>query len=149
MSLNIPCTGSAFRGKNAWYRLLDYAEAYFSNGFSSTTATGVIQRVQATDKLPIFLQRPGHSLSIVGILRLKSGERKLLTFDPAWQPPSVMMMPMSTNRLRTWKMKWLLKRYTKSQRYLRRYSAFETLSIERNADNPRSKCRRSMKLDCT
>ncbi|KAH0339802.1 hypothetical protein KCU81_g7050, partial [Aureobasidium melanogenum] len=130
LSMRIPCTGSAFQGKNAWQQLLDYVHAYFCNPYTSSGATTESQRVYLTQKLPIFLQRPGHSLTIVGSIKLRSGKRKLLTFDPAWQPPSPMRMPLNLNQHRAWKLKWLLKQYTKSERYFQRYSAFETLIIE-------------------
>lgn len=129
--MKIPCTGSAFQGKKAWQQLLDYAHAYFCTPYTSSGAPTEPQRVYLTEKLPIFLQRPGHSLTIVGSIKLRSGKRKLLTFDPAWQPPSLMRMPLSGDQHRDWRLKWLLKQYTKSERYLKRYSAFETLTIER------------------
>ncbi|KAH0376086.1 hypothetical protein KCU92_g9931, partial [Aureobasidium melanogenum] len=137
LSLEIPCTGSAFQGKTAWQQLLDYAEAYFSTSFAQSVATSESQHVHLTEKPPIFLQRPSHSLTIVGLIRFRSGKRKLLTFDPAWQPPSLIRIPLSEKQHRDWKMKWLLKRYTKSERYLKRYSAFETLIIERQIEGER------------
>lgn len=42
-----------------------------------------------------------------------------------------MRKPLSASQHRAWKLKWLLKQYTKSERYLKRYPAFETLIIER------------------
>lgn len=135
LNLNIPCTGSAFQGKNAWRQLLDYAEAYFSTRPSPPVATRDSQRVHLTNKLPIFVQRPNHSLTIVGLIKFKSGKRKLLTFDPAWQPPSLMRTPLNTKQHRAWTLKWLLKQYTKSERYLKRYSAFETLIIQRQIED--------------
>ncbi|KAK5999294.1 hypothetical protein QM012_005619 [Aureobasidium pullulans] len=131
LSSNIPCTGIAFQGKTAWQQLLDYTEAHFSASSNPSVATTEAQKVHLTDKLPIFLQRPDHSLTIVGLIKCRSGKRKLLTFDPAWQLPSLMRSPLSANQHQAWRLKWLFKQYTKSERYLKRYSAFEVLVIER------------------
>ncbi|CAD0100773.1 unnamed protein product [Aureobasidium mustum] len=131
LSLGIPCTGSAFHGKHAWQQLLDYTEAYFSTSFDPSVKMSGSQEAHLTNKSPIFLQRPSHSLTIVGMIRFRSGKRGILTFDPAWQTPSLMRKPLSASQHRAWKLKWLLKQYTKSERYLKRYPAFETLIIER------------------
>ncbi|KAF2166929.1 hypothetical protein M409DRAFT_66449 [Zasmidium cellare ATCC 36951] len=124
LSLDIPCRGQVFSGKDASTQLLDSVEAYFSDSTSSS------QRVNRTNRMPIFLQRPQHSITIVGIQKMRSGKRRLLIFDPAWSPPSKVRSPLSESDCRGWKGQLLLRRYRKSQRYFGRFKEFETLEIE-------------------
>lgn len=80
--------------------------------------------------MPMFLQRPQHSITIVGIERLQSGKRRLVAFDPAWNPPSKVRSPLSEADCRGWRGQLLLRRYRKRQRYLSRFKEFETLEID-------------------
>lgn len=77
---------------------------------------------------PIFLQRPGHSLTIVGVERRWSGTQNLLVFDPAWRPPTMIERDFD-EKLSAWRRRYLLRMYRKSQRYLRKYKSFETLMV--------------------
>ena len=86
--------------------------------------------VAQTDASPIFLQRPGHSLTIVGIERRKDGSRRLLCFDPAWQPPSMMQQLRLPTTLSSLSRRCILQMYRKKERYLKRYHAFETLVVD-------------------
>lgn len=155
LSLDIPCTGHAFTGKTAWLQLLDFAEQHFSSSSlqadqqrklpasssssssSSSTSSSTSSVIVQTNASPIFLQRPGHSITIVGIERDRTDNNncRLLCFDPAWQPPSAIQREPTTllqlppeksslSRYRT------LKMYRKSARYLKRYDAFETLVVD-------------------
>lgn len=126
LSLNVPCSGNAFQGKDAWKQLLDFVEAYFQSSLQNPEKGGV----HLTKSCPIFLQRPKHSLTVVGLERTRSGTRRLLVFDPAWQPPSKLKTPLETTHLSSWAFKALLRRYRKSQRYLKRFNAFETLTVQ-------------------
>jgi zinc finger-containing ubiquitin peptidase 1 len=127
LSLNIPCTGTAFNGDNAWLRLLDFVENYFANSTAESQSRG---RVAMTSRPPIFLQRPGHSVVIVGVVKLNSGKRRLLIFDPAWRPPAGILEASSEGANLSWKEVLDLRRYSKSERWLQRFSAFETLTID-------------------
>jgi hypothetical protein len=115
LSLDIACTGHAFHGANARERLLDAVEQYFHAG---------------EGKPPLFLQRPAHSLTIIGIEILKSGERRLLTFDPQWRPPSAMSQELRARESVGLRRTLLLWRYRKSTRYLKRFDGFELLSVD-------------------
>lgn len=124
-SLKIPCKVHAFEGKDAHQKLLDSVEAYFTACDHSLVAAKVYQ----TNRRPIFLQRPHHSLTIIGFERLRSGSRRLLVFDPAFQPPRAL------RRLLQEKPHFLFARpvrrsYRKDMAYLRRFGTFETLQIE-------------------
>lgn len=151
LSLDIPCTGHAFTGKNGWLQLLDFAEQHFSSqadqphnlpassssSSSSSTSSSTSSVIVQTNASPIFLQRPGHSITIVGIERDRTdnNNRRLLCFDPAWQPPSaiqrepttLLQLPPEKSSLSRY---WTLKMYRKSARYLKRYDAFETLVVD-------------------
>lgn len=153
LSLDIPCTGHAFTGKTAWLQLLDFAEQHFSSqadqphnlpassssssSSSSSTSSSTSSVIVQTNASPIFLQRPGHSITIVGIERDRTdnNNRRLLCFDPAWQPPSaiqrepttLLQLPPEKSSLSRY---WTLKVYRKSARYLKRYDAFETLVVD-------------------
>lgn len=122
---SIPCTGYAFQGPAAWSQLLVYVEAYFAPFTSSTES-----KIRQTNLSPIFLQRPHHSLTIVGFERTKSGQRRLLVFDPAWRPRRL-MEPRSATLCSRWIAYWTLNSYSKGERYLKRFKAFETLAIDR------------------
>ncbi|KAK3071535.1 hypothetical protein LTR53_008441 [Teratosphaeriaceae sp. CCFEE 6253] len=125
LSLGVPCTGSAFKGPRSCSEVLDAVEAYFSA--SNPAKTGV----HVTSRLPIFLQRPGHSVTIVGIQRTKSGKRALIVFDPAWSPPALLKNDVLTCAgCSGWSAKWALRRYRKSERHLQRWSAFEMLRVD-------------------
>ncbi|KAK5135879.1 hypothetical protein LTR08_004528 [Meristemomyces frigidus] len=128
LSLDVPCTGTAFIGKEAWRELFDFVEGFYSQ--SLTADMKVRRSMHQTNRPPIFLQRPNHSLTVVGIEKTKSGKRRLLTFDPAWQPPSAMREPLPKEGLSRWSARQLLGRYRKSERYLKRYKQFETLIVD-------------------
>lgn len=124
--LGIPCTGSVYAGKEAWHDLLDAVEAYYS----TTVPTSARSGLHVTKCPPIFLQRPKHSITIVGIERRRSGKRTLLAFDPAYFPPGVMREPAADVKIHTWRAKYVLAQYQKSERYLKKYNQFETLMVD-------------------
>ncbi|KAF2774244.1 hypothetical protein EJ03DRAFT_322835 [Teratosphaeria nubilosa] len=124
LSLGIECTGSVFRGKAAYLQVLDAVESYFS---ASPTLIPEA-KVHKTSRSPIFFQRPRHSMTIVGIERLRDGSRKLLVFDPAWRPPGAMRGETVVGR--GWKARLVLREYEKGERYLTKWKGFEILSVD-------------------
>lgn len=128
--LRIDCAVRGHYGKRAQEELLDFVAEYFSSSDSSPASTK--SRVHRTQKAPIYLQRPGHSFTIIGIEENTDYKRRLLAFDPAWAAPSVMraVNPLSDSLAASLlARKWILQQYRKPQRYLRRFDAFETISI--------------------
>lgn len=127
-SLEIPCKVHAFEGRDAYKELLDSVEAYFKNGQDEE----VEPNVYGTTASPMFLQRPNHSLTIVGIERSPSGRRWLLVFDPAYQPPRAFRRSLKGKPhllpqplvVRT-----VLKSYRRNEAYLKKYKSFETLRL--------------------
>jgi zinc finger-containing ubiquitin peptidase 1 len=125
LDAGVKCTGTSFQGQRAWSELLDFVETYYS---LSITAK---QGVQITSRPPIFLQRPNHSITIVGFERTISGKRRLLAFDPAWRPPPAMKKDWTGDFVQAgWEAKWVLRQYRKNERYLKRFDAFETVSAD-------------------
>jgi len=106
---------------------LDAIEKYFTSSEVSTpSVTGVFQ----TKHPPIFLQRPRHSITVVGIKRLRNGKRALLTFDPAYQPPSDLKKKGLGSDLNQISARLILWRYSRDEAYLKRYRAFEALFLD-------------------
>ena len=133
-SLNIPCRADRFQnmydGAKAYERLLDSVELYFSDSVTKSRLESD-PRVQSTGLPPIYLQRPHHSLTVVGIEKRKSGSRNLLVFDPAYNPSKEMLRllnPNSTTNVIKSSIS-LIKPYRRGTKYLERYHAFETLRL--------------------
>ena len=121
-SLNIPCQAHVFEGKDAHEHLLDSVEKYF---ISAGPTSG---KVRGTVLQPIFLQRPQHSLLIVGLERMLSGNRHLVVFDPAYQPPRAIRRHLQGKR--SWMFGTLaLRSYRRDRAYLARFERFETLRM--------------------
>ncbi len=58
-------------------RLLREVERYFQSGIFDPSS-----KVRGTTLPPIYFQHAGHSMTIVGLERLKTGQVNLLVFDP-------------------------------------------------------------------
>ncbi|RDI79804.1 Serine/threonine-protein kinase [Venturia inaequalis] len=87
-NLDIPCKVNQFSDSNTTFAdegLLDWVQAYFESAAMPDN-----KKVQCTLKPPVYLQRPGHSLTIVGLEIMKDGTRNLLVFDPMYQAPKLM-----------------------------------------------------------
>lgn len=109
--------------KTAYEDLLDYVESYFSSD-----ETDEASKVFSTSLTPIYLQRPRHSLTIVGIERRHDGSRSLLVFDPGYDPPQDIIRAIGTDT-GIKHPKSVLNTYRKSERYLKRYRGFEALQL--------------------
>ena len=134
-SLKVPCKADRFQdvksGAKAYEQLLDSVEHYF---FTSLTPSDSImpRKVHNTRLPPIYLQRPRHSMTIIGIEKFKDGSRGLLVFDPAYSPPKRMlkMLDMSSATSTVAVSTPFIKPYQRGKKYLQRYHAFETLRLE-------------------
>lgn len=125
LHLGVPCTGHVLQGPHAWKQVLDIAEHYFAPADTDVTSEN---RIYITDLPPIFLQRPNHSITVIGFERTAKA-RRLLVLDPGLRVPSVMRNGRVTemNSIGRW---WILSRYRKTETYLKRYKAFELLTID-------------------
>ncbi|CAD6587067.1 MAG: hypothetical protein ASARMPRED_002982 [Alectoria sarmentosa] len=130
-SLKIPCKADRFEdlkdGAKAYEQLLDSVEHYFSASLTTTQ----LPKIHNTGLPPIYLQRPRHSMTVVGIEKRKDGSRSLLVFDPAYNPSKEMLRmlnPASATNVTEPSMS-LIKPYRRGEKYLKRFRAFETLRL--------------------
>lgn len=75
---------------------------------------------------PIYLQQPGHSLTIVGFERRKDGSCNLMTFDPMFHTSPSMYRLIGRKNIRTHRPE-VMHAYRKTARQLRKHAAFEIL----------------------
>lgn len=84
--------GRAEGGKQAHDELLDFVESYFSQQCNDQG------KVNTTLLAPIYLQQPGHSMTIVGLERHTDG-RNLVVLDPADVPSMRILALVGQRRL--------------------------------------------------
>ncbi|KAK4690747.1 zinc finger-containing ubiquitin peptidase 1, partial [Lecanoromycetidae sp. Uapishka_2] len=127
----VNCAGTAFENTEgdlkAYEKLLDSIERYFHLGANSLQVTSA-PKVTTTALPPVFLQRPGHSMTIVGLLVRRDGSRELLVFDPAYAPCKHMIDFTSAVDTFGYVPK-LSKPYRRGKAYLEKFEAFETLRL--------------------
>ena len=75
---------------------------------------------------PIYLQEPGHSITIVGFERRKDGSCNLVTFDPMFHTSPGMHRLIGRKNIRTSRPE-VMHAYRRTARQLRRHAAFEIL----------------------
>ncbi|KAK7403959.1 hypothetical protein QQX98_010290 [Neonectria punicea] len=125
-SLSIPCSVQAFKDKErgkAKTLLLEGIEQYFQVGVEDVEA-----RIHLTGLPPIYLQHPGHSLTIVGIERQMDGELNLLVFDPSFHDSTkIRHLVGKAFRHKLSTVDQALQPYRRDAQYLRKYNEFEVL----------------------
>ncbi|KAG9506179.1 hypothetical protein J7337_003160 [Fusarium musae] len=132
LSLEIPCSVQAFkdqeRGKSK-QRLFEAIEGYFRGGITS-----VEDRIHHTDLPPIYLQHPGHSLTIVGFERQMDGQANLLVFDPSFRDSTkVRNLIGRTVRQKPSSIDSFLQPYRRGSHYFRKYNQYEVLYLTKYA----------------
>lgn len=119
-------------GKEPYEQLLDYVQHYFEQTLRPHTPTVPIaekpSKVTMSAQPPLYLQRPHHSMAIVGIESRRDGSRNLLVFDPAYNP-SQQVADGATANLNSKHAHRMLRPYRRGRWQLRRYHAFETLTL--------------------
>ena len=103
--------------------LLDYVEAYFMSGADAARAHG---SSVVTALAPLYFQRRGHSMTIVGLERRHDGSRALLVFDPSFETSEAMERLLARQKVYA-PADTLLKAYRRSERSLRRWREFELI----------------------
>ncbi|KAI3575453.1 peptidase family C78-domain-containing protein [Fusarium oxysporum f. sp. albedinis] len=126
LSLEIPCSVQAFkdqeRGKSK-QRLFEAIEGYFHGGITS-----VEDRIHHTELPPIYLQHPGHSLTIVGFERQMDGQANLLVFDPSFRDSTkIRNLIGRTVRQKPSSIDSFLQPYRRGSHYFRKYNQYEVL----------------------
>lgn len=123
--LKIPYDARRFVGKDAARKLLDFVSTYFSAAANSRAS---MSGMTETDLMPLFLQRPHHSVTIVGIATLPNNKRTLLVFDPALPRSFGIRTTLKSRLLVRLINKVELLSHCRSESYLERHSAFEILA---------------------
>ncbi|KAL2128378.1 hypothetical protein VTI74DRAFT_9271 [Chaetomium olivicolor] len=103
--------------------LLEYVENYFQSGVEDPT-----QRIRQTKLPPIYFQHAGHSLTIIGFEKLKSGAKQLIVFDPSFHDSSYIVRLVGKTFVHPMP-ELALKQYRRGNRYLKAYREFEILIL--------------------
>lgn len=103
--------------------LLDHLEAYFMSGLESAERRG---SSYITELPPVYFQRAGHSMTIVGLERKRDGHRNLVIFDPSFGTTRSMDLVLEGRRTNA-EARTLLKPYRRSDESLSRWKEFEIL----------------------
>lgn len=106
---------------NAHELLLDAIERYFAQA-----AVEDGSNVYKTLLPPIYLQQPGHSLTIVGFERRRDGACNLVVFDPTYSTSPAMHKLLGRKNIRTARPE-VLHAYRRGRHVLRKHAAFEIL----------------------
>ncbi|KAL9102938.1 MAG: hypothetical protein Q9163_001964 [Psora crenata] len=101
--------------------LLEAVEEYFLQ-----SSPDLSRKVCRTSLPPVYLQHRGHSLTIVGFERRKSGTCNLLVLDPMFKP-SPGINRLLGSHFRCAQPEKLLNAYRRGGSYLKRYRSFEIL----------------------
>lgn len=129
-SLGVPCKvarhDSSDAGRKAFYALLEHVESHFATGVSAESET----KVHETNLPPIYLQRPRHSLTIVGFETYQNGKSDLLVLDPGLRPsPQVARAAAAAANGTAFDECISLSPYRRGKWDLGGYKQFETLTL--------------------
>ena len=109
--------------QHAVAQLLDHVEAYFISGVETAHRH---LNCYTTTLPPIYFQRFGHSMTIVGLERNHDGTRNLLLFDPSFAT-SGPMHRLVANKKATSSLDAMLRPYRRSELGLTRWEEFEVI----------------------
>ncbi|KAK6437860.1 hypothetical protein LTR95_005940 [Oleoguttula sp. CCFEE 5521] len=107
----------------ACVQLLDYIEAYFLSGRDVASRYG---SSYVTQLPPIYFQRAGHSMTIVGLERRVDGDRNLILFDPSFATSSGMLR-LVDGKVAHARIETLMAAYRKDVGKLEHWDEFEIL----------------------
>ncbi|OQO01098.1 hypothetical protein B0A48_13341 [Cryoendolithus antarcticus] len=111
------------RDPPACVQLLDYIEAYFLSGRDAASRYG---SSYVTELPPIYFQRAGHSMTIVGLERRVDGDRNLILFDPSFATSSGMLR-LVDGKVAHARIETLMAAYRKDVGKLEHWDEFEIL----------------------
>lgn len=120
---------SKSRNTEAHESLLAAIERYFAQAAISDDSN-----VYKTLLPPIYLQQPGHSLTIVGFERRRDGSCNLMVFDPMYSTSPAMHKLIGRRSIRTARPE-VLHAYRRGPRQLRKHAAFEILMYVQEPNN--------------
>ncbi|KAI1331923.1 peptidase family C78-domain-containing protein [Xylariaceae sp. FL0255] len=137
--LGIACEAADFKNKEPGVseaRLLLAVQSYFERSGQPDPSTG--NKVLQTEQAPIYFQHHGHSLTIVGLEKLKDGPLTILVFDPFFRDPRNVTDFFRQRTIdkegklgvaRHKDPNAALGIYRRNHRYLKKYTEFEILSL--------------------
>lgn len=125
-SLGIMTKANVFIPHNKRGTTFEQLLQFVNKHFTASETTEGIKEVVCTDRPPIYLQCPGHSMTIVGIAIDIHGDQSLLVFDPAIAPPK-QILDLSTSEVELGTCRKIVKCFRKSKRQMRNFTRFETL----------------------
>ncbi|KAF1851065.1 DUF1671-domain-containing protein [Cucurbitaria berberidis CBS 394.84] len=128
LSSEINCAVEMFsddkdRKKEAHELLLAAIERYFAQAAVSDGSN-----IYKTLLPPIYLQQPGHSLTIVGFERRRDGYCNLMIFDPVYSTSPAMQKLVGRKNIQTARPE-VLHAYRRGTRQLKKHAAFEVLML--------------------
>lgn len=109
------------RSIEAHESLLAAIERYFAQASVSDGSN-----VYKTLLPPIYLQQPGHSLTIVGFERRRDGSCNLMVFDPMYSTSPAMHKLVGRKSIKTARPE-VLHAYRRGARQLKKHASFEVL----------------------
>lgn len=101
--------------------LLDRIERYFAQAAAPDGS-----KVYKTLLPPIYLQQPGHSMTIVGFERRQDGSANLIVFDPSYSPSPAMHKLLGRKNIGTSRPE-VMHPYRRGATQLWKHAAFEIL----------------------
>ncbi|KAF2715293.1 DUF1671-domain-containing protein [Pleomassaria siparia CBS 279.74] len=104
--------------------LLHGIERYFRQAAVKTDGSNVYK----THLPPIYLQQPGHSITIIGFERRKDGSSILMIFDPTHKTSPAMHRLIGRKNIKTSRPE-VLWPYRRAAKQLQRHAAFEVLML--------------------
>lgn len=135
-SLGIKCLVRRFEsraGVKAWDLLLEFVEEHFTTEIVEANPAGKEESnlKKQTTRPPIYLQRPRHSLTVIGMeVHKKTRKRSLLVFDPGERPsPRMMRAAEAEGEGGRFEKRVSLRAYRKGMWGLGRWKEFEVLTF--------------------
>jgi hypothetical protein len=105
--------------------LLEAIERYFAQAAVKDNSN-----VYKTLLPPIYLQQPGHSITIIGFERRRDGARNLVVFDPMYSTSPAMHKLLGRKNIQTARPE-VFHAYRRGAMQLKKHAAFEILmSVE-------------------
>ena len=105
-------------------QLLYAVESYFSQAAIKTDNSNVYKTLLP----PIYLQQPGHSITIVGFERRRDGSCNLVAFDPLYHTSPEMHRLVGRTNIKTPRPE-VIYAYRRVPKQLRKYATFEVLML--------------------
>ena len=127
LSSQIDCAVEQFNDSpdgqiEAHEQLLYAVESYFAQA----AVKGDGSSVSKTLLPPIYLQQPGHSITIIGFERRKDGSCNLIVFDPMYHTSPAMHGLIGRKNIRTHRPE-VLQAYRRGAKQLGKHASFEAL----------------------